>query len=272
MAERRQSERIRVGNQTSRSARQMFEPFDYALACGFDAFEWFADRRDGWGFDYSQVDQRACQRLAETGKTEGIRYSIHPPVTVRAVAPEGQTILKTSLDFARSIGAKVVVVHMDEQAPARAFAAAIKSILARGRGGSVKLAVENVPTTGPEVFNELFDVLKTMSCRDRVGMCFDLGHANLYRQTRNDYLSYIAKLGDHVPVIHSHVHENRGDGDTHLPLFTGPAGEDSTGVQAWTQWLVKRGFEGSMIMEVWPQPAALLCETRSRLKRLVSQK
>lgn len=262
---------IRIGNQTARGAGQMFEPFEYAVQCGFDAFEWFSDRQGGQGFDFSQLDDAACRRLKQRAKAEDIRYSVHAPLAARPMTPQGQTLVKTAMDFARSIGAAVVVVHMDEQAAAGHYAQALKSILARRRGGSVTLAVENVPSTGPEVFNQLFEAVAKLACRNRVGMCFDLGHANLYWQTRNDYLAYMDGLGEHVPMIHAHVHENAGDADSHLPLFTGPAGEDSRGVQAWVSRILERGFQGLMIMEQWPDPPALLCQARDRLRRLISK-
>src|SRR5947209_6292522 len=42
---------ISIGNQTAFSAASLMEPFEYALANGFDAFEWFPDKKEsgaGW--------------------------------------------------------------------------------------------------------------------------------------------------------------------------------------------------------------------------------
>jgi sugar phosphate isomerase/epimerase len=96
-------------------------------------------------------------------------------------------------------------------------------------------------------------------------MCLDLGHANLYDATRNDYLKFIDLLKPYVPIIHIHMHENYGDSDSHLPFFIGPAGKDTSGLQGFVERMKKRGFSGSVILEQWPQPSLLLNEARDRL-------
>ena len=73
--------------------------------------------------------------------------------------------------------------------------------------------------TSPDHVNALFGVLATMpEAAGQVAMCLDSGHANLCACTRNDYLGFMDRLGDHVPIIHWHAHENWGDWDSHLPL------------------------------------------------------
>ena len=42
---------ISIGNQTSFAAGSPVEPFDYALSNGFNAFEWFPDKKPGAGWD-----------------------------------------------------------------------------------------------------------------------------------------------------------------------------------------------------------------------------
>jgi sugar phosphate isomerase/epimerase len=131
----------------------------------------------------------------------------------------------------------------------------------------VKLSIENTPFTGPEEFNELFSLLKKQKALTtaHVGMCLDLGHANLYGDTQNEYLKYIDLLGVHVPIIHMHMHENYGNSDCHLPFFTGPAGRDTSGIQGVAARMKERNFSGSIILEQWPQPPLLLNEARDRL-------
>ena len=101
-------------------------------------------------------------------------------------------------------------------------------------------------------------------------MCLDLGHANLCAATRNDYLQFVDRLASHVPIIHLHLHENYGDADTHLPLFTGPAGRDDAGIRGLLERLRRRRFSGSIILEQWPQPPSLLNQARDRLIRLLN--
>ena len=106
---------------------------------------------------------------------------------------------------------------------------------------------------------------------DIIGMCLDSGHANLFEGTHNNYLEFIDQLGKHVPIIHWHVHENWGDRDSHLPLFTGPSSADDSGLWGLIQRLKQRKFEGSVVFEQWPNPPEMLLETRRRLEKMMSE-
>ena len=100
-------------------------------------------------------------------------------------------------------------------------------------------------------------------------MCFDMGHANLFAGTRNDYVRFLDLLGAYVPILHWHAHENWGDRDSHLPLFTGPTARDDVGVRALVDRLRRRGFDGSVVLEQWPAPPEVLIEARNRLRTLL---
>jgi sugar phosphate isomerase/epimerase len=102
-------------------------------------------------------------------------------------------------------------------------------------------------------------------------MCLDVGHANLCDVTRNDYLGYLDRLASGTPVSHVHLHENWGDQDAHLTIFTGPSAHDVAGVEGLISRLVRRGFAGCMILEQWPRPPLLLDTARGRLLELLSQ-
>ena len=101
-------------------------------------------------------------------------------------------------------------------------------------------------------------------------MCLDSGHANLFAGTRNDYLKFVDRLGDHVPILHWHAHENWGDCDSHLTLFTGPAGRDPTGLRMLVDRFLRRGYVGSIILEQWPSPPQLLVDAVQGLGRLLA--
>jgi sugar phosphate isomerase/epimerase len=103
-----------------------------------------------------------------------------------------------------------------------------------------------------------------------VGLCLDVGHANLCAETRNDYLAYVDRLAPEVVISHVHLHENWGDEDSHLTLFTGPAGRDPAGVEGLVDRLVRRGFAGCIILEQWPDSPALLDLARDRLADLIA--
>ncbi|NOY39670.1 MAG: hypothetical protein GXO95_05455, partial [Nitrospirae bacterium] len=82
------------------------------------------------------------------------------------------------------------------------------------------------------------------------------------------YLGFVEQLDPLVPVIHIHMHENYGDLDSHLTIFTGPSREDPSGIQEFVDLMKKRGFSGSIILEQWPQPRSLLNQARDRLYQM----
>ena len=57
---------VRLGNQTSCWAATPFEPFEFALASGFDAFEWFPDKKPGLGC----VNRRQTDLIGEIGGSD----------------------------------------------------------------------------------------------------------------------------------------------------------------------------------------------------------
>jgi hypothetical protein len=63
-----------------------------------------------------------------------------------------------------------------------------------------------------------------------------------------------------VPIIRAHEHENEGDRDGHLPLFSGPAGRDSAGIAGLIGRLIGRAFDGCIILEQWPNLATCSIE------------
>ena len=136
----------------------------------------------------------------------------------------------------------------------------------------LQLSLENTPETPPDNINAVFGVLSAIpDATGRVGFCLDSGHANLHHGTRHDYVRFVDLLGDHVPIIHWHAHENWGDRDSHLPLFTGPSAKDDRGLRGLVRRLKQRGFAGSVILEQWPNPPEQLVMSRNRLTELFGE-
>src|SRR5262249_34802802 len=154
---------------------------------------------------------------------------------------------------------KLLNIHLSHERGVAAFVSAIEPLLARTAASGLLLAIENTPHHWPELFNELFSMLQN---RRGVGMCLDIGHANLCSATRNDYLGFVDRLGAHVPIIHAHLHENWGDSDSHLTLFTGPSARNDAGIRGLLKRLQHRNFSGSLILEQWPEPPTLLVQAR----------
>ena len=199
----------------------------------------------------------------------GVLFSVHAPFAANPVVGEGAAEIRRSIDFAGDVTAGVVNVHLFADQGARAYADALGPLLEAARAADLCLSLENTPQTSPDDFNAVFGVLSAMSeAEGRVGMCLDMGHANLQSSTRNDYHGFVDRLGEHVPIVHWHAHENWGDRDSHLTLFTGPSAQDDRGLRGLVRRLQRRGFCGSVVLEQWPQPPGLLVESRDRLRLL----
>ncbi len=258
---------IRIGNQTCGHVPANL-PFEFALEHGFAAFEWFSDRGYA-GWCEADSDARTRFRLRQTAIDHDIAFSVHAPFTADPVTATGAVAIRRSIDFAADVGARIVNFHLSCETPAARFTDAVVALLDDARRAGVVLTLENTPTTSPDHINAVFGVLATIpEAVGRVGMCLDTGHANLHAETKNDYLRFIDRLGNHVPIAHWHAHENWGDRDSHLTLFTGPAGRDPTGLRALMERLLRRGFCGSIILEQWPSPPELLVAAAEGLRRL----
>ncbi|MBI5445409.1 MAG: sugar phosphate isomerase/epimerase [Deltaproteobacteria bacterium] len=262
-------EGIRIGNQTAFHAPPL-EPFRYAVSRGFDAFEWFPDKREsGAGWTETDLGPESRAWIRETARERGIRLSVHAPWYASPVEERGFELLAGSVSFAEEIGAALVNIHLAPRGDIRAFATAVLPLLDRVGSADLRLSLENTPETGPADFEALFEELEGQgaSAARAAGLCLDVGHANLWSGSRNNYLRFV-DLCMHVPIIHVHLHENYGDADTHLPAFTGPSALDPSGMEGLVSRLKRRAFRGSVILEQWPQPPELLDRARARLLEL----
>lgn len=263
---------IRVGNQTAFSAMEPVLPFNYAVENHFDAFEWFPDKKEsGAGWNAGDIGPALRHFIKETAKAHDIKLSVHAPWWANPLESETGKLIFEDLELARHIDAKLLNIHLYTEKGIPAYVDAIEPVMRRARENGIMLAIENTPLTGPEDFNALFALLQAQngSSMAHVGMCLDLGHANLCGSTKNNYLKFMDLLETSVPVIHLHLHENYGDYDAHLPLFTGPAGRgDYAGISGAIVRLKKRGFSGCAILEQWPQPPTLLNQSREQFLRL----
>ncbi|PKL48895.1 MAG: hypothetical protein CVV42_07840 [Candidatus Riflebacteria bacterium HGW-Riflebacteria-2] len=255
---------IRIGNQTSCNVTAEL-PFAFAVNNGFDAFEWFSDPGCvGWNEDNMSADERARVRVIASERD--IRFSVHAPWAADPTTPEGFADIKKSILFAEEIGAALVNLHLFPQHAADYYVNALMPLIEMVERAGSLLSLENTRQTAPEDVNEVFELLgRSPQTAARTGLCLDMGHANLFEETRNDYVAYVDRLAKHVPIIHWHAHENWGDRDNHLPLFTGAAAQDDTAVRNLVKRLQGRGFSGSVVMEQWPQPPETLIQTRQRL-------
>ena len=178
-----------------------------------------------------------------------------------------------SIDFARDIGADLVNLHLYMDDGPQGYAQALEPVLRYAIAAKQRLSIENTPQTTPDDFNQTFACLAELPdiLPGAVGMCLDIGHANLCAPTHNNFLRYLDLLADTVPIIHVHAHENNGDRDSHLTLFTGPSRADDSGIRAFVERLRQRAYHGAVILEQWPHPPQLLVEAALRLRSFLEQ-
>jgi sugar phosphate isomerase/epimerase len=261
--------RFFIGNQTAFSA-PVSDPFAFAVEHRFDAFEFFPDGGPagrGWSAEDITGDQRASFRAAATERK--MRLSVHAALESQLLDRGTWGSLMRDIALARDLGAAIVNLHLGAGDPKGCSAAALALVEVLQPLG-ITLALENTVSVGPDEVNEIFDrIAGSLSVHPgAVGLCLDIGHANLFSPTHNDYLRFIDGLGAHVPIVHAHIHENWGDGDNHLTLFTGPSAHDASGVVGLMRRLRHRHFKGSLIMEQWPMPASLLLTAHERLRAI----
>lgn len=255
---------IKIGNQTV--FYSPFEPFRFALRGGFGAFEWFPDRPSpDTGWDVGEIDGATRRIIRNKAVEHDMALSVHARLPGNPLKPDSLEAIYEDMEFAADIGASILNIHFYAYEGLEAYAESIRPVIRRLSGFGIRLSIENTPYDSPEDFNRLFGLLRGVS---GVGMCIDIGHANLSGSTLNDYMGFVKRLRD-VPVIHAHLHENYGDRDSHLALFTGPSVKDSGGIRAFIEYLKRTGFEGSVILEQWPDPPGLLIDARDRLLELM---
>lgn len=266
--------KLRIGNQTAFAARSALEPFEFALQNAFEAFEFFPDRGPagdgGWDERGMSLDEREYIRRA--AESCDVTLTVHAPLAFEPLQDPGDPRLESTLEFAQDIGAVLVNLHLDMRQGAEAFGEALLPTLRAVKKSRLKLALENTVWTGPDEFNSFFRWLQSRhkSLAGHVGMCFDLGHANVCAATCNDYWQFLDQLDSTIPITHLHLHENFGDQDSHLPLFTGPSRQTPAGLLGLLERLKARSFDGCGILEQWPQPPSLLTEARDRLHLLLN--
>jgi len=264
---------IRIGNQTAFTARSVMEPFEFAVAYGFTAFEFFPDRGHSGvgGWAETDVDASRRQAIRQRAKELDIELTVHAPLAFSPIDNPEDGRLYSTVEFAHDIGATLVNIHLEMIRGAEQFVDGLATALRLTSDAGLKLAIENTVWTGPEDFNALFAALNERHDLPtaHAGMCFDLGHANLFGATQNNYWRFLDSLAPNVRIIHLHLHENLGDRDSHLPLFTGPSRHNATGIAGMLSRVRQRGFDGCAILEQWPSPPSLLVNARDGLVNLL---
>lgn len=273
--------RFGVSTQLYHGQRLCRDHLDEIAAHGFDTVELIATRTH---LDYH--DPRALDDLARWLHDTGLRlHSIHAPIAesmengrwgsplsnaspLADVREHAVAEARAALELARRVSVGVLVVHMglpDGVPPAAgghsrdAVRRSLQEIASAATPLGVQLALENIPNamSTPDAIVAMIEDERDLS---GVGACLDVGHAHLMGGVV-DAIETLSGL-----LLTTHVHDNRGQRDDHLP-----PGE---GTVLWPSVMValqKVGYDGLLMMEVAAGRSStrtILAQTRAACTRL----
>jgi len=242
------------------SERLSFDHLVEIAAHSFDAIELFATRSH---FDYH--DPRAVATLDGWLKDIGLRlHSIHAPIAESLVngrwggafsnASADRTAREravaeavAALEVAHRIPTGFIVVHLGVPASQQPQAGdnsrdaarhSLEQIYEAASPLGVGVAAEVIPNdlSAP---TSLVHMLEEEVELPGAGICLDLGHA----QMMGDLLDAIETVAEHL--VTTHVHDNRGRTDEHLPPFAGTIDWAAVMME-----LQKVGYDGTLMLEL----------------------
>ncbi|MGA1823046.1 MAG: hypothetical protein ACMUIP_00190 [bacterium] len=262
---------FRIGNQTSCHSQHILDPFEFAITHRFESFEWFFDKNmDGSGLDISRVDASFKKYIKQTADNADLSLSVHAPCNISLYSEKDIRVLHEIINFTIDIKARVLVLHFDSSMGLMGFLTRIENVAQDLSNTDIALALENTPENGPLEFNQFFNTMTTRG-GGKVGMAFDIGHANLFRDFRNNYVGYLNALEPHVPINHLHFHENSGESDSHDTIFSTYSKDNDLGIRTVMEILIERCSSANIIFEQWPYPRSLLVDARDRLQKIINQ-
>ena len=246
---------------------------------GFDAVEIVATRSHVDYHDAAALDEVALWLTAE-----GLRlHAIHAPITERFtgrwVGPfnnasprplmRERAVRETlaALGLAARVPVSVLVVHLglpdaltatQGENSREAARRSVETIAEAAGKLGVRVALEVIPnalSTPASLVSMVEDELDLPN----VGICLDLGHAHMM----GDLIEAIDTVSE--LLVATHVHDNHGSRDEHLPPLDGTIGWPAALIA-----LQKVGYEGTMMLELagTDEPQRTLARARDARTRL----
>ena len=209
---------------------------------------------EGVGIEYAELlHQFPTENIdPDTVESFNLKYSIHAPfmdINIASLQTKSRINsveqIKDSIDLAGAIDAEAVVVHPGlitflgrnfEDVVYRLANDSIKEIGEYARDAGVMVTFENMPDFDTMIYKNIYDLNEFLVSQD-LFMTLDIGHAN--------HVGYSPDEMYFDSVKHIHIHDNKGDDDTHLAL-----GEGSIQLNTIVNNFEKKNYKGIYIIEV----------------------
>ena len=249
-----------------RGGERREEELRFAKRLGYTAVEISIDGT-GLMFGGRPHPRMLAEALAAFAKHD-FRYSVHSPSSLdlrdRANREIHMTLARSTLEFCKQVGGRVLVLHFEQRSPDPRDEAAFDEAILRlsDDAGDVLLGVENIEV---ERIEPVLECVRRINRRNVV-MTLDIGHAHLAAAYfRFEFLDAIRST---LPLVrHVHVNDNFGRYDplrlenftlyrTQTPVDNFPLGKGDLhwpvgwgGIPLEKVFEVLRGYQGTVIHE-----------------------
>lgn len=213
----------------------IFESLSLCREAGFKVFDMnFCDNGLPSGFLLSADWEKKIDEIMETSSKLGIEFSqshlefynvLDPAIANRDIREE---LVRRGIAASGMMGVKWSVLHLGTiyedgayalEKSRRANMEYIKPHLEQAASCGVGIAVENLPDKERRRFGgapeELIDFVEEIHM-ENLGICWDIGHANLMKI---DQEAWIRKIGSKLKAVH--VADNYGEWDEHMAPYCG---------------------------------------------------
>ncbi len=158
-------------------------------------------------------------RLAVHGPFIGLAYNHNDCLLKTAIRKR----LDMTFEMTRALKPDTLVLHTQyrssfpkfevEKLWAKSVADFWRREIKRYATCGVRVVLENLEEPDPELMIEISDRVD----HECFGLCLDTGHANIFSSLKLS--QWVERMGQRL--MHIHVHDNKGDVDSHLPVGAG---------------------------------------------------
>lgn len=219
------------------------------------------------------LDKAKVDQLVKISKSRDVSYSIHGPICDLNLASLNSEIsllvvrrMERSLRNAALLGAKTWVLHPGTHGALswvhpgedwKVNRSNMERLHILGQKLGVEVAIENI-SAEYAILGRVKDFLRLYrEWPQAPDMTLDVGHSHVKKQTEE----YLEKLNGRIR--HVHLHDNKGDVDTHLAV--------GSGTIRWRKFLkalLGTGFDGDLVIESVKSPFASLARVERILRSL----